>query len=267
MNTERVDAEQDWRSWRARREAELVRPHGWLSLTALHWLDGAATALPGLPGRWWHQGNTLWVAPEAADSLPITVDGQVLAGPVAVLEGDGDPRTVRTGERLIEPLHRGRAWGVRVRDPQAPTRIAFAGVPTFPFDAAWMLPARFEAFESGPRRTSVASVADGIEHVIELAGIVSFEVAGQPVFLTVGTGLRPIVAFRDGTSGAETYSALRFVPVAIAGTEAVVDFNRATNPPCAFTDFGTCPLPPPGNSLRVPITAGERTPHRHVVPG
>ena len=255
-------AREAWQTWRAERHAELIRPHGWLSLTALHWLGPDPTALPGLPGLWWQDGTRIWVAP-GGDGHDLTVDGTAVAEPVTVLDADG-PRTVRTGDLLLEPLHRGEVWGLRVRDPQARTRTAFTGVPTFDYDPAWVVRGRFEPFRSGPHRTAVGSVADGVEHVAELAGQVSFEVAGRVHTLTVGTGPRPLLAFRDGTSGQESYAALRFVPVTVNGAEARIDFNRAVNPPCAFTDFVTCPLPPPGNTLAVPVRAGERDPARTV---
>lgn len=251
-------AQHAWQTWRAERHAELSRPHGWLSLTALHWLGPHPSALPGLPGLWWQDGTAVWAGPGGGPGL-LTVDGAAVAAPTAVLDADG-ARTVRYGDLLLEPLHRGEAWGVRVRDPQARTRTAFDGVPTFDYDPAWVVRGRFEPFPSGPRRTAVGSVADGVQHVAELAGEVSFEVAGRVHTLAVGTGQRPLVAFRDATCGQESYPALRFVPVTISGGRATIDFNRATNPPCAFTDFGTCPLPPPGNTLDLPVRAGERWP-------
>lgn len=269
--TEATTAEQEWQAWRAGREADLARPHGWLSLTALHWLGPDPSVLPGLPGVWWQDAAAIWAAPGEEPVTgdapgPLTVDGAPLREAVAVLDGDGPSRTVRAGELLVEPLHRGEVWGVRVRDPRARTRTEFDGVPAFDYDPAWVVHGRFEPFSSGPRRTAVGSVADGVEHVAELAGMLSFEVAGRTHALTVGTGARPMVAFRDATSGRESYPALRFVPVTVSGAETTIDFNRATNPPCAFTDFGTCPLPPPGNTLDVPVRAGERAPDR-IVPG
>lgn len=268
--TETTTAAQEWQVWRTEREADLARPHGWLSPTALHWLGPEPSGLPGLPGVWWQDGTAIWAAP-VDDSLgdspgPLTVDDAPLREAVAVMDGDGPSRTVRAGELVIEPLHRGEVWGVRIRDPRARTRTEFDGVPTFDYDPAWVVHGRFEPFASGPRRTAVGSVADGVEHVTELAGTVAFEIAGRTHSLTVGVGTRGVVAFRDATSGHESYPALRFVPVTISGTGATIDFNRAVNPPCAFTDFGTCPLPPPGNTLDVPVRAGERAPDR-IVPG
>lgn len=262
MNTLTTDldaAERAWQQWRARREADLARPYGWLSLTGLHWLGPTPHRLPGLPGRWWQDETGIWVSVRPGEP-PLTVDGVAVTEPVLVLGTTGRARTVHAGPVLLEPLNRSGSWGVRVRDPEAPTRAAFQGVPTFGYQPAWVVHGRFEPFAAGPRLTATGSVADGIEHAVELAGPVRFTIDGQEYSLLVGTGERPTVVFRDATSGIESYPALRFVPATISGADAVIDFNRAVNPPCAFTDFGTCPLPPPGNTLAVRVTAGERSP-------
>ena len=264
--TSLAEAERDWQQWRSRREADLTRPYGWLSLTGLHWLGRTPHRLPGVPGRWWHDDSGIWVS-VAADHPALTVDGAVPGEPMLVLGTAGRARTVHDGAVLLEPLDRSGTWGVRVRDPESPTRAGFQGIPTFDYDPAWVVRGRFEPFAAGPRLTATGSVADGIEHAVELAGLVRLTIDGQEHSLLVGTGARPTVVFRDATSGIESYPALRFVPATISGAEAVIDFNRAVNPPCAFTDFGTCPLPPPGNTLSVRVTAGEQSPDTGGVPG
>ena len=269
MNTSVTDAseaEQDWQRWRARRKAELSKPYGWLSLTGLHWLTPHPRRLPGIPGQWWHDQASLWVR-AGADEPPLTVDGAPVTGPVCVLRTEGRASTVHAGRARLEPLNRSGVWGLRVRDPDAPTRAAFAGVPIFDYHPAWVVRGRFEPFASGPRVTATGSVADGIEHAVELAGLARLTIDGQEHRLQVGPGDHPTVVFRDATSGIESYPALRFVPATVSEQEVVIDFNRAVNPPCAFTDFGTCPLPPPGNTLTVRITAGERWPGAGGVPG
>lgn len=247
------DGEREWHRWRTLREASLAQPHGWRSLTALHWLDGARERLPELPGTWWYDAEGVWVE---ADPEGPTVDGVLPVGPALVLPEGGVAADVRAGERALEVIDRGLGLrGVRVRDPRAvPTD---PGVPTFDYAPEWVVTGWFEPYPS-VRRTTVGSAADGVEQQLDLVGEVVFERDGGTHRLAVGGG--GSLAFRDATSGRETYGLLRFARAEIDGTSAVLDFNRAVNPPCAFTDFGTCPFPPPGNTLALRVTAGERTP-------
>lgn len=257
-----VQAEREWRRWRLDRERALAAPYGWLSLTALHWLTPIAREWADLPGRWWHDRAGIWVEPgDERGSEPLTVDGAPLGEPRLLLAEGRAGREVRTGERVVELLDRGpTARGVRIRDPRSATRTSFQGVPVFPYDPAWVVTGTFEPYRLGPKDMAVGSVAEGLDHIATLAGTIILRINGSEVHLAVSAGQHPVLSFRDGTSGVQTYGALRFVRVVIRGSEAVVDFNRAVNPPCAFTEFGTCPLPPPGNSMQVQITAGERTP-------
>jgi len=148
-----------------------------------------------------------------------------------------------------------------LRDPQAPTRTEFTGVPVFDYDPAWVVPARLASFPQ-PRTERVRSAAPGLTQVATTLGTVTVQIDGRDHTLTAtGRADRWHLSFSDATSGAQT-SAWRVVPVQITGPDAgVVDFNRAVNYPYAFTDFGTCPAPVAGNHLTVAVRAGERAPH------
>ena len=106
---------------------------------------------------------------------------------------------------------------------------------------------------------------DGLQHVYDAPGRIEFELDGQPLSLTAFPGHSPgslIVLFTDVTSGVTTYAANRVLELGAPGPDGrvVLDFNRATNLPCAYTDLATCPLPPPENRLSVAIEAGEKIP-------
>jgi uncharacterized protein (DUF1684 family) len=118
---------------------------------------------------------------------------------------------------------------------------------------------------ASPRPTTVGSVIEELRHVYEAPGRVEFDIDGQALSLTAFNGHRPgtlTVLFTDATSGVSTYPAnrsLQIDPPAADGTVSL-DFNRATNLPCAYTEFATCPLPPAENRLPVAVEAGEKTP-------
>jgi uncharacterized protein (DUF1684 family) len=253
-----------WERWHAEREHELRAPHGWLSLTALEWLDTTARTVAGLPGSWrvTADGDAVELSAVAADGL--TVDGRPVDGTQRLEPVDGKPGTiVVAGDRRIEVVRRTAAYALRVRDPQAPTRTGFAGVPVFPVDERWVVAARYLPFDR-PRRIVVDAVVEGLQHFPTAVGEVEFALdGGTHRLLALGgqdTGL--VLHFRDATSGVGTYGGGRVVRTADPGPDGRVDidFNRTVNLPCAFTAYATCPLPPAENRLPVAVAAGERSP-------
>ncbi|MEV4410495.1 DUF1684 domain-containing protein [Catellatospora sp. NPDC049609] len=252
----------EWESWHAEREARLRDPHGWLSLTALHWLGDEPAKFEDAPGLWSVHADGVLLCAGAGDGLSHgaePVEGELVLSPV---EG-GAGIVLSHGERLLEVIQRGGSYALRVRDPQAPTRTGFAGVPAFAPDARWVLAATFEAYER-PRRVTVGAVVPGLVHEQTARGVLRFALDGAVHELTAmdaGDGGLSVL-FRDATSGVSTHGGARSVSVpepADDGT-VVIDFNRAVNLPCAFTDYGTCPVPPAENVLPIAVEAGERRP-------
>lgn len=255
----------DWETWHAERETLLATPHGWLSLTGLLWLDEGATAFPGLPGTWRATGDG-GVEIVVAPGEDVSVGGAPVSGTTRLEPVDGLPGVlVATGERRIEVIRRTDSYALRVRDPRAMTRTAFTGVPHFAVDGRWVRPGRFEAYAQ-PRPITVGAVVDGLTHRFEALGEVEFDVDGAPQRLVAPAGHDGglTLHFRDGTSGTSTYGGGRSVQVAdpAADGSVTIDLNRTTNLPCAFTAHATCPLPPAGNVVTVPVEAGEQNPPR-----
>ena len=160
----------------------------------------------------------------------------------------------------LADFRRGGALAVRVKDSESEALRAFRGLDYFPYAPAWRLEGRFEAAPEGSALEVPNSV--GRTEKIRQPGWVSFDVEGKTFRLIAlddtGDG-RLFLVFGDPTNGRETYGGGRFLYTdPPAGGKVVIDFNRAYNPPCVFTPYATCPLPPRENRLPFPIPAGEK---------
>jgi len=258
-------------AWHADRLATLAAPDGWLTLVTLAWLEpgpnrvgrreGDAVRHAGLPadhvGTLHVDGRTVRFEPAPG----VAVDG-VPADGMLRTDADGDPTVLEAGRCRFQVIDRGGMLAVRMRDPDAPTRTDFAGIERFAVDPAWRIVARFEP-AAEDRTVPVTSVI-GVVDDTAVAGRARFDHRGAAVDMVLhpaGDPDRFFVVFGDETNGSTTYAAGRFLLAERAGPDRVVlDFNRAYNPPCAFTAFATCPLPVPDNRLPFAVTAGEHAP-------
>ncbi|WP_018681248.1 DUF1684 domain-containing protein [Actinokineospora enzanensis] len=250
-----------WREWKAARERDLGDPYGWLALVSLEWLGAEPRSYAGVPGRWWQDADAAYVDPAGAD---LVHEGTRLTDVHRFdLVNSGAGTRVRAGEVEIEVARR-TGYLIRVHDPRAAAVQAFRGVPSYEPDPAWVLRGIFEAFPE-PRPTTVGAVVAGLTHVYTAPGVVRFTHAGTEHVLTAFNGKQSgfSILFTDTTSGVTTYGANRALAVSEADEDGTVtlDFNRATNLPCAFTVYATCPLPPEGNHLPFAVEAGERIPY------
>ncbi len=261
-------------AWRADREARLTADYGWLSVVGLDWLaDGpnvvgsdpaSAVVLPAevAPARvavLTVTDGSVRIDPEPGVALTVD-DAPAAPGPVAT-DLDPSPDTFRIGDLQFRVLRRGERIGVRSRWPRAPRRAAFDGLTWYAPDPEWRLVARLER-DTAPIEIDVPNVLGTIDRSAS-PGRAVFEVDGRTY------ALRPVhdgpddpelfFIFRDTTAGETTYPAGRFVYATLRDDDTLVlDFNRATSPPCAFTPHATCPLPPAGNALDLAVEAGER---------
>ncbi|MFG2952042.1 DUF1684 domain-containing protein [Streptomyces adustus] len=268
MTTEATTADlraftEQWLEWYRGQEARLSSPHGFLAITGLHWLDERPQRFDDAPGTW-HTGPD-GVVVTLDDGEELVLDGKPVRGEhrFGVLPERGGVDAVWK-DAVIEVAKRGGHDIVRPRHPDAPLRTAFTGTPAYAPDPRWAVTGRYIPFDK-PRPTTVGAVVEGLEHVYDAPGRIEFELDGHRLSLTAFPGAgqgRLSVLFTDATAGVTTYPASRTLSVAppAADGTVVLDFNRATNLPCAYTDLATCPLPPAENRLTVAIEAGQKLP-------
>ena len=260
-------------SWRAGRLERLQSPTGWLSLVGLEWLKpgrntvGAASdndiVIAGAPA---HLGSVDWEGDKVkialtADSGAL-IDGQLLGSAEMLDDSHEKPTTVSFGTTRFYLVDRaGGKKGLRIKDSKAETRTHFLGLDYYPVDPSWHIEARWVAFDP-PHTLEIPNVLGTIDK-ITVPGKAVFEHEGKtfellPVLETEDADeLFYIIA--DKTSGKETYGAGRFFYSAMPKDgKVVLDFNKAYNPPCAFTPYATCPLAPPENRMPVAVRAGEK---------
>ena len=270
--------------WVQQRAAELGKPDGWVSLIGLHWIEpgnqrvgaGKDNAIrlaigPDRLGQLDQRADGLYFTP--AEGARITADGKPLKGEVRLVpegKGEGTKLGYDQGKGQITAIKRGQRLALRVRHADAPARLGFTGLDFFPADEAWRLKATFVAHPAG-KTLPIASVIGEINPTPN-PGYVVFEKDGRKWRLeALGDPAKGLsLMFQDQTTGRQTYGVGRYLhtdAVAADGT-VTLDFNRAYNPPCAYTDYATCPLPPPENRLaqkgandqpvRLAVLAGEK---------
>jgi len=261
-------------AWRARRVESFRKETGWLSLAGLFPLKPGENRFGTDPANEivFPKGS----APPLVGRLIVGVDGvKVRIEPGVAVHSDarpvreralrsdaeGDPTVLELGTLSWYVIERGDRRLVRLKDRANPAIAAFRGIDAWPVDPAWRIPARFEPYDPS-RKVRVASI---IGTVVEEAspGALVFMIDGREYRLdplAEPEDERFFIMFADATTGKETYGAGRYLAVDRPGPDGTttVDFNRAYNPPCAFTGFATCPLPPPQNRLSIRVTAGEK---------
>ncbi len=249
-------------TWQAARLAELRAPDSWLGLIGLYWLEpgrnrvgSGEDCLVRLPAGPVYLGDLDW-----RDGR---ITWQVLGGEPCELSTDhaGQPSLVRHENYVFFIVDRESRLAVRVRDLAWAEKQPFAGMEYFPEAANWRVVARWQPL-SPPLSMEVPNVSGELKKV-EVSHKAVFEHGGQVVeLLPMSVGEHEVFfVFRDRTSGKQSYGAGRFLKANFTvDGQICLDFNRAYNPPCAFTPFATCPLPPPENWLPFAVEAGELKP-------
>jgi uncharacterized protein len=271
-DTNYVKAIQEWRTGREKR---LKAPDGWLSLAGLFTLKPGENTFgssketdmvfpakaPEFMGSLYLEDTMVFVsAPEGVDilindSLPAAPDMKTLVY---------HPPAMMSHETLNWfVIERGGRYMIRLRDAESETIRSFSGLDYYPIDEKWKVKASFQPYEK-TRELLVRNVLD-MDVAVRSEGVLHFELDGKPMELIVldEGGEDWFLIFTDATTGEETYPAGRYLYVPKAGADGLtyIDFNKAYNPPCAFTDYATCLLPPAGNEIDAAVRAGEKRYH------
>ncbi|HEY5078405.1 MAG TPA: DUF1684 domain-containing protein [Opitutaceae bacterium] len=258
---------------RSERVSELTRADGWLTLIGLHFLDagantvGSAAANRIVLAAGPRQFGTVTLSGAgaatftAAPGAEVSIDGKPATSGVLQPDGLGTRHTlVASGTVSFFLLERGGRLALRVRDSEAERRTHFLGLDYFPIDPSWRIEAQWVPFDP-PREIPITNVLGNVSRE-KATGKAVFQRGGRTYELTPvveGPGEPLFFIFADLTSDVSTYH-MRFLDAdQPKDGKVVLDFNLTETPPCGFTPFATCPLPPKENHLDVAVTSGEKS--------
>lgn len=257
--------------WHFKRIENLKKSSGWLNLVGLYWLEEGKNSFGS--GK---ENNIIFPT-----KAPVKLGSFIKSDSVITFLSDPDAEVIMNNKRIFETqmnndlventtileygtlrwflIKRGDKYGIRLRDLKADLLSEFEGIERFPINPEWKIDTKFIPYQE-PREISIPTILGTIETEIS-PGELEFLVDGKLYSLEpVSAGKRLFIVFADLTSGEETYGAGRFLYVEEPDSinNVILDFNKAYNPPCAFTKYATCPLPPEQNKLKIRVTAGEK---------
>jgi len=262
--------EEEIAQWRREREASLKKEGGWLEVAGLFWLKpgvntvgtdpASALALPKGPtpsivGRFIFENGEVTFEPQRG--VAATLNGSPASRQMMKPDTSGAPDVLRINTLTMFVIQRGNRTGVRLKDSNNPARRNFEGLEYFPLKLDYRVRAQYTPYDP-PKKIKITNVLGETSEDV-CPGIVEFDLAGKHFRLEpLLEGDELFFIFKDKTAGRETYPAGRFLYANTPkASEVILDFNKAINPPCAFTPFATCPLPPPQNRLAIRVEAGE----------
>lgn len=264
-------------AWHQQRMTDLKRPNGWLNLVGLHWLhegrnsfgSGAKNDIVFPAGRISREAGYFEVSGQhvilhANPASRIEFDGKEVSELVQFDADSVKERQVKSGSLRWTIIKRQDKLGIRLRDDKSKVLSGFKGTEQFPVDPQYRFDARFEGGDS----TRTISINNKIGQTLteKSPGTLVFTYAGKEYRLdALDEGQSILIVFADRTTGKETYGAGRFLTLKkpSPGDHVTLDFNKSYNPPCVFTPYATCPLPPPQNRLPFAVRAGEKNYAEH----
>ena len=261
------------KTWQENRLKELVREDGWATLAGLFPLKKGSQSFGSsmsndiqFPDFAPDEIGVITVADEevilqADTHVSILVDGAPITT-IKLFPAD-EPVVCTLGRLQWFIIKRTDRYLIRVRDTEHPARKTLQHIPYYPVNSAFRFSAKFHAYDTSknlPLPNALDMIVDG-----ESPGYITFDYQQQQFSLLAldGGPDELFLLFYDDTSGEDTYGGGRYIYVKKPDEDGhtVLDFNKAYSPPCAFTEYATCLLPPPENRLPVPIRAGEKDPH------
>lgn len=263
--------------WRQKRFARLSGDQGWLTLCGLFWLKegenkmgtDSSNQIIFPPDKAPHYAGSLLlenglIRLEAPKNSEIKLKESTVSAMIVTSdnEGNSDPTILNLCTLTFQIIKRGNQYGVRVKDRQNPPLLNFKGMEYFPIDPQWRFDAKFEPYNP-PKIIPIATVINTVEND-SCPGVIVFEKDGKEYRLDAtierGTDDQLFIMFSDETAGKETYGMGRqlYTNLPDKDNHLVIDFNKAYNWPCVFTEFATCPIPPKQNRLAIRVEAGEK---------
>ena len=258
--------------WRAEREAKLKADDGWLTVTGLFWLREGPNAFGSAPtndivlpagsapdriGTFELKGGKVIL--RASEGVRVTVNGKDVSSIELQSDAAKQSDLIQSGDLSFLLLKRGDRWGIRLKDKNSAARRDFGGLRWYPVKESYRVTAQIIPYRQ-PKEIPIQNILGDIEKY-QSPGLLKFKLNGQEYTLEpILSEDKLFIIFRDLTSNKTTYASSRFLYAAKPeNNQVTLDFNQAINPPCAFTPYATCPLPPKQNRLKVAIEAGELT--------
>ena len=260
--------------WQHQRLERLKNKNGWLSLSGLFWLEEGENSFGSdaendiiFPEKADAFCGTLVldsgsVTLRVAEGIGISVKDFLITEMALVNDHSENTTRLQQGDLAWYIIKRGDRYGIRLRDHKHPRIDELDHIPSYPIQTSYVVEATLEPFDS-PKTMTVATPLEGFTESYECPGILNFRINGKKLTLhpfTSGSGYFLVIA--DETSGLDTYGGGRFMyAMPDSSGRIILDFNKAYNPPCAFSPFATCPMPPRENFLPAAIEAGEKSVH------
>lgn len=262
--------------WRSKRIEDLKKDNGWLNLVGLYWLKEGKNKFgtdpsndivfpkgkaPAFIGSFYLQNDSVTV--KINNGIDVTNNNKTVKEMTLKNDLSGDPTILALGPLRWFIIKRSDEIGVRLRNLDAPLVKKLKTINTYPIDENWKVTAKLSPYNP-PKIITVPSII-GTKEQDTVDAALEFKLRGKTFRLDpLIEGNEYFIIFADKTSGKETYGGGRFLyaPLADSTGKTVLDFNKAYDPPCAFTGFATCPLPPKQNYMHIKVTAGEKVYHR-----
>ena len=286
LSAQQPDFAKQQLDWRAQHVADLQKPDGWLSLIGLEWIEPGETSLGAAQDNKIHlpaaspahlailklENNVISIEPPK-DGFPsgLLVDGAPATEQTlrAELGSDKLSSHITIGTLNLYPIRRGDKVALRMKDAKSPSLSGFHGLKWFDSDQAFRVTAKWTPYL--PAKTISLVTMIGTSYPQPVPGFAEFNLHGK-TFRLEPVLEDPKVAklffiLKDSTSTDTTYPACRFLYTGLPDHgleqpgELVLDFNHLENPPCAYTAYATCPLPPPSNRLTIGLPVGEKRYH------
>lgn len=269
---------QDFESWKEARINGLTSPFGWLSVTGLIWLKEQEEELSVGTDRQYDVNipfpasanfGMLKKKKDGWDFMPasnskLRIDNKLLTDKIDLKDDmTSNPTIINYESTFWYLIKRGNNYGIRIKDTLNGPRFELKSIPTFEYNSKFVIEA--EVVRASTQDSILITNVQGVTIPTKLMGWLKFDFEGQKQSIAFTDGGKDtwFAVYGDLTNSAETYGAGRFIYVDVPAnsTNVQIDFNRSENPPCYFTAFATCPLPPRENILSARITAGERSTH------